>query len=956
MSAGAVQLAAIGQQDAYLTGNPSVSYFLGVYRRHTPFSLQAFNVPFQGQQIQWGSQSVCRIPYKGDLVRSVMLAIELPALSPTSTEYIWRLPVRLQRPVPYLYINGDLVNKIAVNPVSLDIYSLGFMYIWLDLSGLANYVEYDATRTKFFFKNCSTVAVDAVDATTVGVFFGLDPQAYSRFPTPTTVQWDVFPGSAHGSSADFSLAQSGWVQEAAAGQINASETYIANVFAPVTLSVINPSPTGGGYWAQFLDLNLFGPRLGTSSLMSVTAGGCLKFAFTGTYMLIATLNVSTPVARIGVGHSLVDGHPIGTWSWNDHNYEIVVMPMPQTPLAVIPITCTDINQNYFIDLETQNPTPLTVGTVGQGTEVSITDVNEFYKINTNQTLVNATANLAVNWAQTGFFPDLNVSKISNTFSFIDTGLYHLKGTLYTSGSNIFSVTLSNTAVGAITTWKTNQTRSPTLNFTFPVQVWNKNDNYRISVITDAATTTLTPASFFGSEQFGIISPLAQSDTNTKRNGLLFLGNPAHSITMGTTSPVNFNTAFQRVGLSQFMTVTPNGNIQFSKEGSYRFMIYFETVGAYIADLRLSKNSTDTHPAPGDYQTTSFLNIGTQGPYTIDVIAQCTNASNVFFLDVTTVGTGTTTITANAYATVVCVATPLPNTYYYVDSVGTYMIEKAELKIGGQLIQTLTGEAIEIYNDLTVPQENQPGLTLLTGKLDVAAATQDRKYYVNLPFYFYDASELSLPICALQRQDMEIYVTFRPFARLVAKDAVVNPTNISASMIVEYAYLSDPEVNWMNSHILDYVITQMQYASFNLGQSTVLDLDFMGPVREIFFVIQDATATPYVYTSDPGTGITITLNGEDLVDQSTSDSHFLNIINPLEKHTRQPDRTIYGHSFARRPQDPRPSGSLNMSRIKQKKIQIFLPNTQGLATKEIRLIAVSYNVLRVSNGLAGLMYD
>jgi hypothetical protein len=176
------------------------------------------------------------------------------------------------------------------------------------------------------------------------------------------------------------------------------------------------------------------------------------------------------------------------------------------------------------------------------------------------------------------------------------------------------------------------------------------------------------------------------------------------------------------------------------------------------------------------------------------------------------------------------------------------------------------------------------------------------------------------------------------------------------MIVEYAYLSDPEVNWMNSHILDYVITQMQYASFNLGQSTVLDLDFMGPVREIFFVIQDATATPYVYTSDPGTGITITLNGEDLVDQSTSDSHFLNIINPLEKHTRQPDRTIYGYSFARRPQDPRPSGSLNMSRIKQKKFQIFLPNTQGLATKEIRLIAVSYNVLRVSNGLAGLMYD
>ena len=51
MSAGYIQLAAIGQQDAYLTGAPQVTYFSGVYRRHSPFVLEAYDIPFLDQQV-----------------------------------------------------------------------------------------------------------------------------------------------------------------------------------------------------------------------------------------------------------------------------------------------------------------------------------------------------------------------------------------------------------------------------------------------------------------------------------------------------------------------------------------------------------------------------------------------------------------------------------------------------------------------------------------------------------------------------------------------------------------------------------------------------------------------------------------------------------------------------------------------------------------------------------------
>jgi hypothetical protein len=46
----------------------------------------------------------------------------------------------------------------------------------------------------------------------------------------------------------------------------------------------------------------------------------------------------------------------------------------------------------------------------------------------------------------------------------------------------------------------------------------------------------------------------------------------------------------------------------------------------------------------------------------------------------------------------------------------------------------------------------------------------------------------------------------------------------------------------------------------------------------------------------------------------------------------------------------------MSRIKQKKFQVFLPGTSSLATKQLRVLATSYNILRVSDGLAGLLYE
>ena len=72
MSGALVDLVAQGVQDAYLTGNPEVSFFRQNYKRHTNFSYAPFQINPIGQNIAGGEVSF-KIPNKGDLLSHTWL-------------------------------------------------------------------------------------------------------------------------------------------------------------------------------------------------------------------------------------------------------------------------------------------------------------------------------------------------------------------------------------------------------------------------------------------------------------------------------------------------------------------------------------------------------------------------------------------------------------------------------------------------------------------------------------------------------------------------------------------------------------------------------------------------------------------------------------------------------------------------------------------------------------------
>jgi hypothetical protein len=86
MGGGLMQLVAYGAQDIYLTGNPQITFFKVVYRRHTNFAVESIEQTFNGSAAL-GRKFTCTIARNGDLLHRVYLQADVTA-STTTNDYL----------------------------------------------------------------------------------------------------------------------------------------------------------------------------------------------------------------------------------------------------------------------------------------------------------------------------------------------------------------------------------------------------------------------------------------------------------------------------------------------------------------------------------------------------------------------------------------------------------------------------------------------------------------------------------------------------------------------------------------------------------------------------------------------------------------------------------------------------------------------------------------------------
>jgi len=250
------------------------------------------------------------------------------------------------------------------------------------------------------------------------------------------------------------------------------------------------------------------------------------------------------------------------------------------------------------------------------------------------------------------------------------------------------------------------------------------------------------------------------------------------------------------------------------------------------------------------------------------------------------------------------------------------------------------------------------------------ASQINFTFVPLHFFFCHHGGF-LPLVALQNHQVEIRVTFD--ASVVAS----LPSNERDAMVYgNYVFLDTQEREGLLKRQMDFVITQVQRIEAPLetvvdnqvdsGGYNVVDLSqFNHPVKSLFWGFGAKSAD---FANDRFTFLNadIQLNGTALLEN----------MSPLYFHTVQnyykstfgttefiPENQsmlytrYFAYHFGLNVSDYTPSGTCNFSRLDNAKLILrgAEKGTERPGNQSLYVYAVNYNVLRIKNGLAGILF-
>jgi hypothetical protein len=339
---------------------------------------------------------------------------------------------------------------------------------------------------------------------------------------------------------------------------------------------------------------------------------------------------------------------------------------------------------------------------------------------------------------------------------------------------------------------------------------------------------------------------------------------------------------------------------------------------------------------------------------------------------------------------------------YVPYYGLRLLNYVEIEIGGQKIDKHYSHWLYIWNELSLPKSKRHGYNEMVGAYGLNSI-KNSTLYIPLEFWFCRNIGLALPLIALQYHEVKVNINFESAANCgTATTLSANP--FTASLWVDYIYLDTDERRRFAQLSHEYLIEQLQFTGQEAIASNPIKtkLNFNHPCKElIWFIAKNATddsskynwynyttapslitttklgsidtmhnllqqtdinyntsAKNQNYASNPVQNAKLVLNGNDRFYERPG--RYFNLVQPYQHHENIPSNAgINVYSFALKPEEHQPSGTLNMSRIDTavlnltfEKSNYFDPTT----AHTLFVYAVNYNVLRILSGMGGLAYS
>jgi hypothetical protein len=204
-----------------------------------------------------------------------------------------------------------------------------------------------------------------------------------------------------------------------------------------------------------------------------------------------------------------------------------------------------------------------------------------------------------------------------------------------------------------------------------------------------------------------------------------------------------------------------------------------------------------------------------------------------------------------------------STYYnfsWVNKIGFAILNNITIEIGGQIIDQVNSDILNMWYELNNPIEKDDLLNKMIGNIELLTSydnTLKPSYilYIPIPFWFCKYKSQPIPCTALKYHDIIINVKLNELYKCCyfEPDEYKLQSNINinsliqiqdVSLLVEYIHLGDDERKKFSSFTYETLIEQHKMISFNYlnTNNTLLSLDFVNPVREFIWVIQKMSNT------------------------------------------------------------------------------------------------------------------
>lgn len=338
-------------------------------------------------------------------------------------------------------------------------------------------------------------------------------------------------------------------------------------------------------------------------------------------------------------------------------------------------------------------------------------------------------------------------------------------------------------------------------------------------------------------------------------------------------------------------------------------------------------------------------------------------------------------------------------FAWVEEIGHSIIDNIEIQIGNQVIDSQSGDWLIVFNQISISPYQIKNYNKMIGNVKQLTIFNDmikNAYILVIPFQFWFCRHvgLSLPLIALRYNDIIFNIKLKDLSKVCYVEETselldlpniqsqYNINIVDAKLYIDYIFLDTDERSRFAKSTHEYLIETVQSNNFEniISNQYNAHMTFTKPTKFMIWFAQ-----PNQYRENPSgynkcqwnnfgtnpdkSGFTmksavIGINSCDRT-EFQCDIKIFNYAQPYMYFKNSPTDGFNVYSFALKPLELQPSGTINLSRINDFSLKMSFTNNflklvndhvdNILNGIHIGIFIMSYNILRIMGGMGGLAF-